>query len=177
MHLELKKPVVLMLAIALVCTSPLALAAQGPEPDPEAPSEPSKHEKLIARIWWNQPKKVSELQLSDTQRSKMDDLLLAYLEHREQDLEVQREAFSKFGAVLTGDDESVVEQRSKALTDAMSSPLRRQVDLMIEVVDLLTPEQRAGLASRYPKLLSRMWIRSVTPRSGLLPRGRGKQGG
>ncbi|MEO1366097.1 MAG: hypothetical protein AAFX50_02885 [Acidobacteriota bacterium] len=126
---------------------------------------------LAARMWWNQPKKIEELGLGDTQRATMDGALRRFAAVRAEAIRRQKIAFAAYGDALASGDAAAIESRGEALRAAMSAPLEGQVDLMAEVTAMLTADQRRRLVERYPKLLSRQWIRSGR---GLGAGGRGR---
>lgn len=130
----------------------------------------AQRQKLVANIWWNQTRKIEEIGLSEEQRAQMDASLKAYLESRAESLKKQREALSNFGTRLVQGEQEEVQQSGNELFELMSMPIRQQVDMMIDVAAMMTPEQRQQLVARYPMLFSRLWVRS----SGL---GRRRPGG
>lgn len=148
-----------------------AVAQEGPrEPaDEKAEEDPvdERRQALVSKIWWNQPQKVEELGLSDQQRSEMDAALQRYLAGRGGAKTQRREALEALGKALGEGDAKAARSVGDELAGLSSGPIRDQVGMMIEVVAVLTPQQRQKTGSLYPRLLSGLWIRSANPR-GLL---------
>ena len=163
------------------------VGAQNPpsEPSPEEVAEApqalqasqtprSSRQRLVQKSWWNAPAKVEALQLSESQRAEMDALMLRFLESRAEAIENQKEAFRAFGEALAEGEPATIRQRGEAVSQAMATPQNGQVELMIAVTALLTDKQRRELTTRYPKLLSGLWIRSG--QGSRLMRGAGGRG-
>ena len=141
-------------------------------PTPDAEARARQRSKLMSRVWWNHAKKVEEIGLGDEQRAAMDAILTDYLDHRRPMAKQKQSALDALGRSLLSGDAGAARAHGDEVVAASSSPIRKQVDMMIEVVALLTPEQRQALAGRYPKLLSRLWIASMrTPGAGGRRRG------
>lgn len=120
---------------------------------------------LLSKIWWNQPKKIEQLSLSDDQRTAMDALLSDFLGQRASDRVAQIEAFEAFGQALGTQGAGAARREADAVGEAVVAPIERQIDLMIAVVDLLSAEQRQQLVDSFPRLLGRPWIRNASPLS------------
>lgn len=184
-------PFLIVLMISTLTVSTGAMAQDPPTQDPPKP-QPAKasadktpaekaqaaaektkarRQDLISKTWWNQPKKIEELGLKQEQRSKMDAAIQAFLKNRQNSPREQHKALNAFGEALAKGDQETARRHGDSVAQAISDPVRGQIDMMIEVVALLTPEQRQKLASTYPKLLTRLWIRSANPR-GMVSGGR-----
>ncbi|MEO1087654.1 MAG: hypothetical protein AAFY88_25750 [Acidobacteriota bacterium] len=150
---------ILVLVILFSAAVPSPVAAQAPGSG-ETPTAPAKDADLASKMWWNQSKKVAELGLSDAQRTVMDAAVRRFLEDRAQAIRDQKGAFSAYGDALASGDQAAIEARGAALSAAMATPLEGQVAMMAEVTGVLEAPQRQLLVERYPKLLSRLWIRS-----------------
>lgn len=142
-----------ILVLALAAASPLTVLAQ----DAESSSKPAKktpHE----RIWWNQTEKIQVLALTAEQRGKMDAALTAFFDNaprpndRQQNMEV-------FTAALAKGDWEAADKAVEVMADAAARPIHVTANMMIEVVQLLTPYQLRTLNARYPELLKRPWVR------------------
>ena len=122
-------------------------------------------ERMVSRMWWNQTAKTAGLGLSETQRQQMESLFLDYLKAREEAIKDQKGHFQAFGDALAAGDPEKIQRAGEELEAAMALPASKQIDMMIEVVSLLSPEQRKTLVANNPKVLSRLWVRS-SPRLG-----------
>jgi Spy/CpxP family protein refolding chaperone len=149
-----------LLTLSLLFSTPVFAQPQGSNAGPA-----DRGRNLVSRIWWNQSQKVEELKLTTEQRGKMDALLESYLEKRRAGGQEQRKVLETFGRALASGNEVVARQQRDAYAETMTAPLKDQMDMMIAVVSVLTPEQRQELTSRYPKILSRLWIRSGNARN------------
>lgn len=156
----------LLLLLALTYALNVGAFAQEPAPKPTAKSprdEGARAPDLHSKIWWNQPTKVSELMLSQEQRTKMDALLTSYLESRSDGPRRQRAALNAMGEALVAGNEAAARAAGKELAEVMSGGVREQTEMMVEVIALLTPQQRQKLGSSYPRLLSQLWVRTANP--------------
>ena len=151
--------------VAVLLLTPLVGGAQPAPPAADPPPEDRRH-RLVSKMWWNQPKKIEQLGLGDTQREAMDALLNAFLDDRAALVKHHRQTLGALGDALASGDADVARAQGSAIAEAASAPIRRQVDLRVDVVALLTPDQRQTLASTYPKLLSRLWVRTSPTRGG-----------
>lgn len=147
------------------------VSASDPSPKAQRAGTPDRVEdRLLARMWWNHKIKSADLNLSEAQRQGMDALFRDYLKARDTAIKAQREHFQAFGDALAGGDADTIRRAGDELDSAMSEPASKQIDMMIQVVALLSPEQREALLEKNPKILSRLWVRA-SQRLG----GRGKR--
>lgn len=170
-----------IVAIAVFLLAVGGVWAQDGTPAQEAPSEsdkpaesartkgadrraPAGPEALVAKIWWNQPKKVQELGLTDAQRQKMDAVLRAYLEDRPAAQQRQRQAFAAISDALAAGDRDAALRQGEAAARAAGDPVLQQVEMMIDVAVIMTPEQRKTFTETYPRMFSRPWIRTGSGR-------------
>ena len=131
-----------------------------------------KRRNMTSQIWWNQPQKIQEISLSEAQRKRMDTILMSYLENRPEEKPAQQQALDAFGAALAGEDPAAIKRQGDHVVETMAHPIRGQIDMMIEVAAVLSPEQRRKLVSLYPQIFSRLWVVSSNPRSLMKGRGR-----
>lgn len=118
---------------------------------------------LLSKIWWNQKKKVAEFSLTEEQRHKMDHDFVEYMQHHQEDNNNQKQAFEALGQALTSADLSKAATQRDEVTKMATVNTNRQIDMMIQVVGHLSAEQRALIAEKYPKLMTRLWVRSANP--------------
>lgn len=107
-----------------------------------------------ASAWWNEQKLVGELSLTEEQRRKMDAHLDSY--RGEAPGDVRRTPFNE--ALQGGDEERAREELAK-LSDLAAASVRTRGELKINVLSVLTDEQRKILVERYPRLISQPWAR------------------
>jgi Spy/CpxP family protein refolding chaperone len=125
---------------------------------------PARGSNLVSKIWWNQPKKVEELQLSDGQRHAMDAALLVFLRERENGQSTQKERLNTFGEALGRDDMDTARAQGEKFAEGVATPVHLQIEMMIKVVGLMTPEQRKKMVASYPRMFSRLWVQSARAR-------------
>jgi hypothetical protein len=139
------------LAFALAA---LSAAAQAP-----APGKPAVER--VRRHWWNDPALVKDLSLSAEQRAAADALYEAH-DAKLRSGGGRGAAQAAFTAALErGDWDAAQKQLDQQAAEA-GEPLRAAGELKIEVLRQLSPEQRAGLAARYPRILSTPWAPRAT---------------
>ena len=128
-------------------------------------AQDKRQEMVLSNIWWNQDSKIKALSLTEEQRSKMDGHLQAYLDAR-QVYASERDAYQAFKKALGRGDMEAAENAREEILENLEAPMRLQLDLMITATGELTAEQRKQVASDYPKLFSRPWVRFTASRSG-----------
>ncbi len=113
-------------------------------------------------LWWNDPAIVKVLSLTDEQRNKMGEYLKAY---RKKVPENQRpEAFHE--TLVQGNWKNARFEIAK-VTKLAETSVRMRGTLKIDVLSLLSEEQREMLVDRYPRLIYRPWRSAM---SGASPR-------
>ena len=144
----------LTIGLALI----LASAAGAQQREWKKPTPEERQERLVQRMWWNQDAKVNELNLTAGQRTKMTGFFTEFLA-TQQPQEDQRVVFQAFGDALgSGDAEGTAAARDHVI-ETISSNMEQQLDMMIQVVGVLNAEQLSKLATEFPGLLNRPWLR------------------
>jgi Spy/CpxP family protein refolding chaperone len=118
-------------------------------PVPGGPSD-------AAALWWNDPKMVKALSLTDEQRKKMGEYLKAFREKVPQNQ--KPEAFHE--TLVQGDWKAAHKEREKLAKSAAKS-VKMRGTLKIDVLSLLSKEQREKLVDLYPRLIYKPWRRSM----------------
>jgi len=125
----------------------------------------------LSRIWWNQPRPVELLGLSEEQRKAMDALLIDLLERRRELARESLEIRRTLGDHLAAGDWKAAEKASAELGERASALVRGDTDLMLAALRLLQPEQRRTLDRELPMILRRPWLQGGAGlRSGRFPR-------
>jgi Spy/CpxP family protein refolding chaperone len=107
-------------------------------------------------LWWDDPAIVKALSLTDEQRKKMGEILKAYRKKVPQN---QRpEAFHE--TLVQGNWKAARSESEKVAKNAETSVQMRGT-LKIDVLSLLSKEQRETLVDRYPRLIYRPWRRAM----------------
>ena len=158
-----------LMLIALTLTFEAQEASEARE---GAAESPARRGTLADKIWWNQPDKVKDLGLDAAQRTRMDALLNAFLKTTGANAAGRRDAFAGLADALVRGDREAARAIGDELADGVGEPMRRQVEMMLDVTAVLTAAQRKMLAEKYPGLLNGFWIRTADPRR--LGRGRGR---
>ena len=153
-------------AAVLIAAIAGSSGAQAPNAKgPQAPSAKGQGPTL----WWNDPMIVDEISLTAQQRQKMD---AAYEQFHKRTSEGPRTGDLRnefFEAVEAGDwkrGRSILETwREQAVV-----PIQAMGDLKLEVMPLLSAEQREKLMASYPRIVKRQW-RPVVRWAGKPPEG------
>jgi hypothetical protein len=154
--------------VALAAAGSEGLRAQTPPPAP-APAEktvdaaePAASTAAMSRnLWWNQPRVVELLALSEAQRAAMDRVFADYLAARRRARQERRErpgeADPFHAAVAAADLEAArraVEENGERIAAEVTSGQR----MMLAVLELLDAGQLDKVRTEVPELLSRRWF-------------------
>ncbi|MBW2421534.1 MAG: Spy/CpxP family protein refolding chaperone [Deltaproteobacteria bacterium] len=126
-------------------------AKAGGEKDP-IPGGPNDGKAL----WWNDPKIVKGLSLTDEQREKMRALLKAYREAVPGDPRT-----NAFQESLVQGNWKKARIESEKLAKAAETSVRIRGALKIDVLSVLSKEQLAKLVDQYPRLIYKRWRRAM----------------
>ncbi|MEM8997233.1 MAG: hypothetical protein AAGF23_20790 [Acidobacteriota bacterium] len=139
-----------LIAVALACALPVSSAAQAPAAEAEASP-------AAANAWWNQSRYIERLALSADGRTQMDAALTAHLESTDPKARAETQA-KLHGALLAGEWDAA-RAALDGVNTARNEAFADQTELKIEVLKLLSPEQRQVLANDFPRLIARPWVR------------------
>lgn len=144
--------------------------AKGLAPKTETPSKRGKRaakgrRSPVDRVWWNHPRMIEEIGLSDEQRQRMNAIFEESLEIRKGETSKQKTSLEAFGKALAGGDPAEIAGREETLFETMAKPLREQISMIAKVYAELSAEQRQALAARHPNVLFELWDLSSNPRS------------
>jgi hypothetical protein len=155
----------LLVAVAAAGLGTLAAPAWAEDPAGEPAKEARPAKRPEARLWWNDPAVVEKVGLSGEQRAQMDQLHETYKGEKKNAARSSNARHRFVEALEQGDVE-----RARSELDSWSEGERAQVraggKLKIEVLSLLSGEQRKALASAYPRLIRKNWV----PRASWEPR-------
>jgi len=104
--------------------------------------------------WWNDPKIGKALSLTDEQRTKMDERLDAY--HAKVPENRKPEAFHE---ILIQGDWKAARGENEKLAETAAKGVEMRGTLKIDVLSLLSDEQRKALVDKYPRLIYKPWRR------------------
>ncbi len=113
-------------------------------------------------LWWNDPGIVKALSLTDEQRKKMGEILQAY---RKKVPENQRP--DAFHETLVQGNWKNARIESEKVSKRAETSVRMRGTLKIDILSLLSEEQREMLVDRYPRLIYKPWRNAM---SGASPR-------
>ena len=116
----------------------------------------------LARAWWNQPKAIETLALTDAQRRKMDQVLLAHLATRREAALAYVENRRHLGDLLVAGDWKGAERSAAEAGELAAKMARSEGELAVAVARALEPEQREKLDAEFPQLLRRPLVQSGT---------------
>ena len=159
--------VMVTVVAVLVSSSPLLAQTQ-----PGASGRDAQLSRLLDRVWWNNPDKISELNLTDEQRAQMDVHLVDYHSSLGAERPLRRIRTEFIDALVSGSWEEA-HKLSAELVEGIERSTLRKNDLKIQVMGLMSGEQRGLFATEYPRLLKRPWPRTKTPRSPATAKERG----
>ncbi|MGD0946258.1 MAG: hypothetical protein ABSA52_02425 [Candidatus Binatia bacterium] len=148
---------VVTLSVLAGCESSPAAPTAGvatPHGTPPVQSAPGvQNAQLLGRAWWNQPELVVALKLSDAQRTKMDGLLTQSAESQRAVQRPQGQHEKALEQALASGDWQSARREASAIRDGLVAIWAAQSTLKIDVLALLTPEQRQIVVAQYPLLL------------------------
>ena len=110
------------------------------------------------RIWWNQPRFVDGLALDSEQRGGMDRVLERHVEARREKGRSYKQARAEVARAAQAGDWEAAEAASVRLGEAAAELARLEGGLVVDVLRLLTAEQRAKLRDEFPAILRRPWL-------------------
>lgn len=109
----------------------------------------------LARVWWNQPKAIETLGLTNAQRRTMDQALLAHLATRRKAALSYVENRRQLSDFLVAGDWKGAERSAAEAGDLAATMARSEGELAVAVARTLEPEQRKKLDEKFPQLLRR----------------------
>lgn len=130
------------------------LGAQKGVPRVKVPVAPGPQDKKA--LWWNDPGVIKVLSLSDEQRATMDVSLRAYREKLPSD----RRPIAFHEALVQGDWQQARRENDKVAGMAEKS-VRMRGNLKIDILSMLSEEQKGLLVDGYPQLIYKPWARAM----------------
>jgi Spy/CpxP family protein refolding chaperone len=107
-------------------------------------------------LWWNDPGIIKALSITEQQRKKMSELQKAYRKNVPKDR--RPDAFHE--TLVQGDWKKARAASDKVVKLAADS-VRLRGALKIDVLSLLSDEQRQKLIDQYPRLIYKPWRRAM----------------
>jgi len=144
----------LLVAVATAGFGMLSAPAWAAEPADE-PARAAK--RAEARLWWNDPAVVEKLGLSGDQRAQMDQLFETYRSER-RNAAKSSNAHDSFLEALGQGDAEWARRELESWVEGERALLQAVGKLKIEVLALLSEEQRKALPSAYPRLIQQVWM-------------------
>jgi len=124
-------------------------------------AEPARASGLV--LWWNDPDVVRVLSLDEKTRAAMDGAHRKYAEDGSaRQIRQSRAAFKR--ALIDGNWETARKE-----LDAIARPTLQEGTLKIEVLRLLSTEQRELLVRRFPTVFRRKWKPTTDWKDALAP--------
>ena len=106
--------------------------------------------------WWDDPKIVKALSLTDEQRTKMGEYLKAYRKNVP-----PSQKPDAFHETLVQGNWKAARSASEKIAKNAETAVRMRGALKIDVLSLLSKEQRDTLVDRYPRLIYKPWRRAM----------------
>jgi len=144
----------LLVAVAGAGLGTLSAPARAADPAAEQ-AEPARRPE--ARLWWNDPAVVEKLGLSGEERAQMDQLFETYLSERKNAAR-SRNANKRFLEALEQPDMDRARRELDSWAEGERAGVQASGKLKIEVLSLLSEEQRKVLTSAYPRLIRKNWV-------------------
>lgn len=107
-------------------------------------------------LWWNDPVIVEQVGLSEGQRSKMDAAYASYSERASSGRRT-RDVKNDFLAALEKGDWKDARTQLDLWTSQESNPQHAMAEMKLEILQLLSADQRNTLMESYPRILRRPW--------------------
>lgn len=145
--------IMVLVFAALVSSSPLSA-----QTEQEAPNREAQLNRLLDSVWWNNPDKVSGLNLTEAQRAQMDDLLVDHHNSLGAQKSLRR-IRAKFNDALVSGSWDQAHKLSVELVEGIEESTQRNYDLKIQVMRIMTGEQREVFSAEYPRLFTRQWLK------------------
>lgn len=114
-------------------------------------------ERRISRAWWNRDNIVATLALSTSQRDRMSQIMRTHMASRAKMQKQNRSARQPFQDALAGGKLDVARAEAEKLAASMSLANLRQLEMMVDIIALLSDRQREILHRGFPHLLQRSW--------------------
>lgn len=146
--------------VLLVAARERGTAAPATPPTPAA----APNAQMVVRAWWNQPDLVAALKLTNEQRTKMNALLTHSFESQRAAQLQQGQHQKDYEQALAKGDWQTARQQAAAIREGLVATWAAQSTLKIDVLALLTPEQRQIVATQYPLLLRQPSVFGVPQR-------------
>jgi Spy/CpxP family protein refolding chaperone len=144
----------LLVALATAGLGMLSSSAWAADPADEV-AKPAK--RVEAQLWWNDPAVVEKLSLSDDQRAQMDRLFETFKSERK-NASRSSNAQGRFLAALEQGDMDQARNELDSWAEGERAQVQAAGKLKLEVVSLLSEEQREALESAYPRLIRKNWM-------------------
>jgi Spy/CpxP family protein refolding chaperone len=107
-------------------------------------------------LWWEDPKIVKSLSLTDEQRKKMGEYLKAYRKQVPPNRKPE-----VFHETLVQGDWKAARSESEKIAKSAAESIRMRGTLKIDVLSLLSKKQRETLVDQYPRLIYKPWRRAM----------------
>ena len=136
-------------------------------------------ESVRRNIWWNRPRVINNLKLDEEQRRILDGLLENYLRTVLQ-AEIDTEASLAFHQALAAGELGSARGHLETIGAEAQERGMAEGEMMLQVLDRLSPEQLEILRQRHGLLLQRSWVKWVSSsrgRTGGQPGSHGARGG
>ena len=132
-----------------------------PNPGQPSPEVDSRFLRLVGNMWWHQETMRETLELDDAQIETMDQLCISFLRRRWQRRQVDLEQQGAFIEALKGLDleraDRLLSSREQRAAQRAGAPDR----LVLDVLNVLTPEQLKLAREQMPNLFEQPWLKGV----------------
>lgn len=125
------------------------------------------------RAWWNRDKLYKTLDLSTDQRREMDALLTSFIELTAELRPRQRSANESFASAAAEGKWQDARQAATLGIETSGAVGEAQIQLVLDVLTLLSDDQRSLVSEQFPHLLRPNWaMRTTSTAMAQISRGR-----
>jgi len=122
-------------------------------------------------VWWDDPMIVEQIGLTDDQRARMNEVFSRYQDALDPRRYTAVSQKPYLDALERGDWEQARADADRWI-ESLQGPKRAMAELKLQVLPILSAEQRGKLIQHYPRVIRRSW--SPSPRWTDEPGGRGE---
>jgi hypothetical protein len=130
-------------------------------------------ERAARLAWWNHPAIAEAIGVRADQRAEMDRVMARHVEGHLAAAEKRERLGAAFQNALKSGEWDAARKNASELRDGIAQGWYNQALLKIDILQLLTKEQREKLAAEHSELLVRPWMNPAMQRTFQMPGQRG----
>jgi len=122
-------------------------------------TEEERTQRLLKAIWWNADSMITELKLTETQRTQLDALLTDYLSRLRAARDERKVLHDQINAAAQNAEWTKADEIAEQIAQREASTSRTQTGFRLRGLKLLTPDQLKTITEKYPHLVENPWVR------------------